>query len=305
MKRSIFIVFVLFFAITGIKAQNWSEGFETSDSINLPSGWSVWNNASFPIDPLTNWTVRDTGASLPGLQTATMKSHSGLKAIGVSWWSSVDTTSDAPNSDAWLVTPRIHVWSGAAILSYWASIGSINYKDSMQIWISTTDSTPSSFLANASNYQTTESGNGPFGTFNQYFVDLSAFAGQTVYVGFRYNMDCAVDGYYVLLDDIEVNNPIGIQNISSEVPGKYNLKQNYPNPFNPVTNIEFDIAKTSNVNLVIYNSLGQLVSTLVDRELSAGTYRYDFNASGLPSGAYFYRLTAGDFIKTNKMILSK
>ena len=97
---------------------------------------------------------------------------------------------------------------------------------------------------------------------------------------------------------------IGIQQISSIVK-EFKLSQNYPNPFNPTTNIEFSIAKTREVNLVIYNSIGQLVSTLVNQELKPGTYKYDFNASGLPSGSYYYRLTAGDFTKTNKMILVK
>ncbi|KXK43973.1 MAG: peptidase S8/S53 subtilisin kexin sedolisin, partial [Chlorobi bacterium OLB5] len=83
-------------------------------------------------------------------------------------------------------------------------------------------------------------------------------------------------------------------------------KQNYPNPFNPITNIEFSIAKTNDVSLIIYNSIGQQVATLVNQQLSPGTYKYDFNASGLPSGSYYYRLTAGDdYVKTNKMILVK
>lgn len=304
MKKLILIV-ILFFAAFGTAfSQNWTESFEGLDSLSLPEGWSRYNAAPFPIDPMTNWTVRDSGSSVPGLSTATVKSHNGLKSIGVSWWAALDTNGvdTVQISDAWLVSKRIHVWDASAYMSYWIAMGSPTYLDSVQIWVSTTDSTPSSFT----HYIETLSNRGPYGVFNQNFVPFTDFAGQDIWVGFRYNMDVAFDGYFVQLDMIEVENPvIGIQQIGNEIPRQFQLKQNYPNPFNPVTNIEFDIAKTSNVNLIIFNSLGQVVSTLVNQELRAGTYKYDFNATGLPSGSYFYRLTAGDYVKTNKMILVK
>ncbi len=306
MRKLLLIAFLFSVVLVPLKSQNWTESFEGLDSLSLPAGWSKWNEAPFTIDPWTHWTVRDSGSSLPGLTSATAKSHSGVKSIGVSWWASIDTNGvDTSNtSDAWLVSKRIRVWNSAAYLSYWMALGggSQNYRDSVQIWVSTVDSTPSSFT----NYIETITGTGPYGEFNQNFVPLDAFVGQNVWVAFRYYMDCTIDGYFVNLDDIEVaNNPIGIQTINTETPIRYNLKQNYPNPFNPVTNIEFDIAKTNNVSLVIYNSVGQQVATLVNQQLSPGSYKYDFDASGLPSGSYFYRLTAGDFVQTNKMILVK
>src|SRR5688572_28564555 len=90
-KILLFILFALFISGT-VKAQNWTEGFEGLDSLSLPAGWSKYNASSFPIDPYTNWTVRDSGTSLPGLSVATAKSHSGLKSCGASWWASIDTT---------------------------------------------------------------------------------------------------------------------------------------------------------------------------------------------------------------------
>nr|HMT11188.1 choice-of-anchor J domain-containing protein [Ignavibacteria bacterium] len=265
---------------------------------------SRYNAAPFPIDPMTNWTVRDTGSSVPGLSTATVKSHSGLKSCGVSWWSSIDTTgASSTTADAWLVTKRIKVWSASSYLSYWIALGggSLPYLDSVQIWVSTVDSTPSSFT----HYIETISDRGPYGEFNQSFVPIGDYVGQTIWVGFRYNTDCTTDGYIGQIDDIEVDNPIGIQPISTEVPKRFELKQNYPNPFNPVTNIEFSIVKGGFVNLVIFNAIGQQVTTLVNQDLKAGSYKYDFNASGLPSGTYYYRLTSGEFTQTNKMILVK
>jgi hypothetical protein len=86
---------------------------------------------------------------------------------------------------------------------------------------------------------------------------------------------------------------------------EFQLKQNYPNPFNPTTNIEFSIPKLSNVKLIIYNQLGQTVATLVNERLSAGNYSVDWNAEGFPSGVYFYRITAGDFTQTRKLLFTK
>jgi hypothetical protein len=84
-----------------------------------------------------------------------------------------------------------------------------------------------------------------------------------------------------------------------------NLQQNYPNPFNPTTTIEFNLPKTSNVLLKIFNILGEEVSTLVSNRLSAGSHTYEWDASNLSGGVYIYRLEAGDYKETKKMILMK
>ena len=89
------------------------------------------------------------------------------------------------------------------------------------------------------------------------------------------------------------------------IPQAYSLKQNYPNPFNPTTNINFSIPQLENVSLVVYNLLGQVVSTLVNSELPAGNYTYAFDASKLPSGIYLYTLSAGNYKETQKMVLLK
>jgi hypothetical protein len=97
----------------------------------------------------------------------------------------------------------------------------------------------------------------------------------------------------------------GINNISSEIPDKYSLYQNYPNPFNPTTNIKYQIRNNSFVTLKIYDNLGKEIYTLVNEKLNAGTYESKFDASGLSSGVYFYKLTSGDFSETKKMLLIK
>jgi len=95
------------------------------------------------------------------------------------------------------------------------------------------------------------------------------------------------------------------QKLNSFVPEKFELYNNYPNPFNPVTNIRFDLAESKFVNLVVYNSLGKEVKSLVNNYLEAGQYTAKFEEPSVASGLYFYRITAGNFIKTGKMLLIK
>mgnify|MGYP001495128033 FL=1 len=92
---------------------------------------------------------------------------------------------------------------------------------------------------------------------------------------------------------------------SIEVPKEFLLKQNYPNPFNPSTVIEFGVPSDMWVSLKVFNVLGREVATLVNERLSAGFYTHNFDASGLPSGLYFYKLQSGDYSKTMKMTVMK
>lgn len=101
-----------------------------------------------------------------------------------------------------------------------------------------------------------------------------------------------------------VNPPSAVEGVDA-VPVTFALSQNYPNPFNPSTTLEFSVSKSSHVVLEVFNILGQSVATLVDEAMTPGTYRMDFNASTLSSGVYLYRLKAGDFVQTKRMVLMK
>jgi len=90
-----------------------------------------------------------------------------------------------------------------------------------------------------------------------------------------------------------------------EIPEIFTLSQNYPNPFNPTTVIKYSIPEVTNVKLKIYDMLGREIKTLVNQEQSAGVYKVEFNAAHLSSGVYFYRVEAGSFVDSKKLLLLK
>jgi subtilisin family serine protease len=90
-----------------------------------------------------------------------------------------------------------------------------------------------------------------------------------------------------------------------DIPQQFSLSQNYPNPFNPVTNIKFSLPVSGQTSLKVYDMLGREVKTLINKDMPAGNYEVYFDASGLPSGIYFYTLTNGNFTSSNKMTLLK
>ena len=91
----------------------------------------------------------------------------------------------------------------------------------------------------------------------------------------------------------------------SSLPAEFSLAQNYPNPFNPKTRIEFTLPSDAKVSIKVFNILGEEVASLVDRALEAGYQSVDWDAANMPSGIYLYRITAGSFSASRKMLLLK
>ena len=129
-------------------------------------------------------------------------------------------------------------------------------------------------------------------TNNQFYsyLDTRVLAGIHTYRLMQIDYDGSVD--YSKILEIEVNGSYG-----------YALGQNYPNPFNPTTKISYSLPQSEMVSLKILNVLGQEIISLVNEEKPAGYYEVDFNAAYLPSGIYMYRIQAGSFAETKKMIL--
>ncbi len=114
-----------------------------------------------------------------------------------------------------------------------------------------------------------------------------------------------LSGGSIYVDDIQVNGEItGIAERPSQ-PVSFGLSQNYPNPFNPTTVISYQLSALSQVTLKVYDILGREVATLVNERQTAGTHSVEFNAGNLPSGAYFYRITAGNFSDVKKLMVIK
>jgi hypothetical protein len=97
----------------------------------------------------------------------------------------------------------------------------------------------------------------------------------------------------------------GIAETDKTSPDQFLLEQNYPNPFNPVSKIKYSVPQHSQVIIKVLDILGNEIETLTNEEKSAGIYEISFNADHLPSGVYFYKMQAGQFIETKKMILLK
>lgn len=149
---------------------------------------------------------------------------------------------------------------------------------------------------------------------NFYDVDLSGLAGESAVVlasGFvdpsknQNGQRFALIG--VLANGQVVNFPDPPTSVTgfaeSKMPTQFELQQNYPNPFNPTTTISFSIPNSEFVKLSIYNTLGQQVATLVNEQLNAGQYKLLFDASNLVSGIYYYRIEAGNFSSTKRLVL--
>jgi photosystem II stability/assembly factor-like uncharacterized protein len=170
------------------------------------------------------------------------------------------------------------------------------------VWVSSLCTNSSNYVFAAvgnSIYESTDNGN----TWNQLDAGLP---NGTIFYPTILSLAASSDGYILtgtygngLFRTVTSTNGV------PAVPLVSSLFQNFPNPFNPVTTIRYDITQKSFVNIAVYDVLGRKVVTLVNGEKQPGSYQVDFNARGLSSGVYFYRLVAGNFVQTKKLMLVK
>jgi hypothetical protein len=190
-------------------------------------------------------------------------------------------------------------------LSFWHRYTTQSGKDFCRVEVSSNNGT--SWLQVASY-------SGALNTMTQIEFDITNYKSANMKIRFRLTSDksTVADGWYV--DDIKITGKSTGKNIADNIgnndPKNYSLEQNYPNPFNPVTNIKFNIPLWrgeggGTVTLKVYDLLGREVRTLVNGKLLPGNYEVKFDAGELPSGVYFYRLSADDFSDVKRMILIK
>ncbi len=144
---------------------------------------------------------------------------------------------------------------------------------------------------------------------NYYLIEDIGFSGYSICeigTGEEYKLiGCIIDGK--VYGDTTLTS---VRQRENSIPERFSLEQNYPNPFNPKTIINYSIpsnvkGQRSDVELIVYNNLGEEIVTLVNEKQNAGTYSVEFNGSRFSSGIYFYKLEAGEFSETKRMILLK
>jgi hypothetical protein len=238
---------------------------ETMEGTFPPSGWKIYNNDS----NLTFWQY--TYAAIGG------PSFPGVKAVKINYFS---YTENIGTKDIIKTKVYNNVNFSDSIKFDWAYAQRPGYEDRLVVKLSTDGGTTF-----------------PFTIFDRTGAALGTVPPQSGSFTPTASQWGTFAGMYATLT--------GVAPINSFTPTKFELAQNYPNPFNPTTNIRYQIANSSFVTLKVYDILGKEIKTLVSENLKAGTYEIKFDASNIPSGAYFYKITAGNFTDTKKMLVIK
>ena len=218
---------------------------------------------------------------------------------GQTWSAGVRVNQDALNNGKIQYFPVIHVDdSGGVNVLYYDDRNTAS--DSSGVFLSrSTDggNTWNDFEMNDHNFKPT-----PIGGFGQGYqgdnIALTSTNNQLIPVW----MDNSTGVYQLWTVIVDISS-LGIQQVGELIPGKFTLKQNYPNPFNPSTTIRLEVPARDFIELNVYDVSGKEIAKLVKQNLNAGVYDVTFDASGLPSGVYFYTLRSSEFVQTKKMVL--
>jgi photosystem II stability/assembly factor-like uncharacterized protein len=282
---------------------------KTTDGGN---NWVPFNGAGifYFVDPNNGWSYYGSGINGAEPPFIILRTTDG----GSNWTTQFyDYSAGVYNAmqftdlnNGWIVCDNgkvLHTIDGGVNWNYVNNTG-INYQerskavfflDANNGWISSKDGSGNGIIQHTTDggtnwtTQTTPLNNSQGGNaiFSICFVDA-----QTGWLTADYGKICR----YTETTGVEENN---------NIPTEFTLSQNYPNPFNPSTNIRYSIGATQFVQLKVYDILGNEIAVLVNEQETAGSYKVDFDASMLGTGVYFYKLTAGSFSETKKMVLMK
>ncbi len=286
------------------------DGFETyADFANVFAPWTLldvdqsttygFSGTTFPgSEAQMAYIVFNPSATTPPITT--LVPHGGAKMAA----SFAATT--PPNND-WMITPRVHLGTNSAIKFYVKSHTATYGLERFRVGVSMLPTiipqgfqyvSPGDYVEAPVNW-------------TEFVYDLSSYDNQNVYIGIRCVSN---DAFVFYVDDFSIHSNGGYIIVDNDDPGvpaiSTELKGNYPNPFNPTTTISFSVKESVPVNIGIYNVKGQLVKTLLNEEKAAGNHSIvwdgrDNNGSAASSGIYYYKMSAGKYSSTKKMIMMK
>ncbi|WP_456408946.1 choice-of-anchor J domain-containing protein [Caldithrix abyssi] len=268
-----------------------NEGFETTPEGQIPDGWLTFADSVEVGDPTPAWRVSDYNP-FEGEKNAYMPNYN-------------------TKSRCWLVTPAISLNTDLKYFTFMAkddwNNAANDFGSELNILVSTaSQDNPEDFVL-VESYPESEF----YDSWQMKSIDLSQFQGDYVYIAFMVknfgdpnNPNVGGDNWQI--DNVTLTDTLtAIASNSDKLPVRYELSQNYPNPFNPTTRIDLALPKAEKVEVEVFNTLGQKVKKVFDGELPAGIHRFEIDGTGLASGVYFYRVKAGKFVATKKMVLMK
>ena len=266
-------------------------------------------------------------SGMNGSQIMSLAASGSNLFAGTAWgvFSSTDNGSNWTWADSGLTTTAIYVYAlaiypndagGTNLFAGTGSHGVFLSTNNGTSWMSVDSGLTSidifSFAVNGTNLFVGTSLSGVFHLTNNGTTWTSDSAGMSSIYGYSDANALIVSGTYLFAgNDRGVwRRPLaemitGVKEEQNNLPSNFSLKQNYPNPFNPTTIIKYSLPRSNMVTMKVYDILGNEVASLVNEEKPAGSYSVNFNASKLSSGVYFYRMKAGSFVETKKLILMK
>lgn len=283
-----------------------SWGPESFEPITFPpAGWSRFTAAANII----RWERMTVGQLPPGWNPGFGLEVTAPPGGGTAVALATYDAQGPLTNDIWLVTPRIYNVQTTDSLVFWIS-KKAEYADHLDVKASkTVNNLASAFNITIALLSYPPTNGDSAWVRKSYPLNASGIVnGDSLYIGFReWVLNNLNDGGIIQIDLVQ---GIGSQavsngNISGLVNDRFSLAQNYPNPFNPSTTIYYNLPKSANVKLVVFDVLGNEVTTLVNEYKLGGTHKIDFNAGNLASGIYFYKLLAGDYVEVRKMTLIK
>ncbi len=275
----------LLLAATGARAQVVNGGFENWTGGN-PDGWNTLNYPGYYV-PITQSTV----------------SHSGSYAMQGSVVSYLSVAVPPLPSSYSPVSQRYAYLTG---YYQFTPVGADTFGVAVTMYTQMAPLAGGIFMTGAT-----------ASSYTQFSVPLTYASGQVpdtcLIQIFIVNQGAVHVGSTFLVDDLSLGGTATSVEAEGDVPAKYNVSQNYPNPFNPSTTISYDLPLRSHVSLAVFNTLGQQLVQLVNEEVETGHHEVKFDAAGLSSGVYYYRLLArplgsaeaGSVVVTKKMSLLK